>query len=356
MKLLPQFILYMVLAHAAMASPILNPGRGGKVCEAGMGGGIELPEVLHVPDCYQGNCREAPDVSQARSWEKDVMHLSSTAVISAAAAEKLKNKLLASASADTFKWSSGFNSGTHKEPATIYFTMEAIFPALIGYIQNKSRFSTSEQKIVEDWFGRTVDRLSKTEFLRKNRSDNKKYQYGAMLAAWGHIKNDPTILGESQKIFTTAIQFMRPDGSLPVDSGRGGNALFYTDHALANLVSIAEINIDHGVDLYKFEYEGRTLDTAIAFFISATRDPSLIAGYANSPNWQAGSFKGFSPKNQFRGYLSQEMMSWGYYYIKRFKKSDISKGLKSISPFLYANRSGFYSQAGGNVLCFTTQR
>ena len=54
---------------------------------------------------------------------------------------------------------------------------------------------------------------------------------------------------------TTALGDMRADGSLPLETERGARALWYQRHAIASLVTIAEIAAAQGYDLYGLEDE-----------------------------------------------------------------------------------------------------
>lgn len=182
--------------------------------------------------------------------------------------------------------------------------------------------------------------------------DNKKYQYGAILAAYGYFTGDSRSMRKAQDIYKRAIRGMRKDGSLPGDSGRGGNALHYTNLALANLVAIAEFNADAGTDLYKFGSGGRSIHEAVGFLSAATRNPGLIASYADTPRWQEGSFAGYSPTNQDLRWADRPAAGWGYYYLRRFGQSDTGIALRAALPFLKRNASGVHQQSGGNARCF----
>ncbi len=322
----------------------------GAGCGVGVSRAVALPEFVDMPDAYAGNINDQT-TDDMKSWAERIMQLSSRARVSENDALLLKTELLRAAGSNAMQWPSNWSQGEDRPPSVIYHTMETLYPAVIGYAQNKDIFSLQEQEIFENWSGEIVSRVGRTEKIRQWQLDNKKYQYGALLAAQSLVTSDRRGFSQSRRIYETAMRGMRSDGSLPGDTGRGGNALHYSNLALANLVAIAELNFATGTDLYGSPDDPRSIHHAIKFLAQATSNPSLVAGYADTPGWEDGSFIGYSPTRQDRRWADRSSSGWGYYYLARYQNTDAGRQLLAASPFLRLGRSGVHQQSGGNARC-----
>jgi len=80
--------------------------------------------------------------------------------------------------------------------------------------------------------------------------------------------------------YLTTLRQMRDDGSLPLETAHGSRALWYQRHAIASLVTMAQIASGQGTNLYDAEVDGKHLDRAINFLLSESTDPHQIAQYA----------------------------------------------------------------------------
>lgn len=351
-KVLAALLLGSILASPAIASPILSGGSG-KACGIGMSRFVDLPLSVNVPDAYTGN---NPDkvTTAMKAWADHVMRLGSNAKRSKKAQSQLHDALMAAASQNAMSWPAGWSKGNDRPPSVIYHTMETLFPAVVAYGQNRSAFTADEQEIFESWAGDIIDRLGKTDKIRNWKTDNKKYQYGALSAAYGVITGKQKYVSVGARIFKTAINSMRKDGSLPGDTERAGSSIHYTNLALANLVVIAEFASDAGINLYSYKSGNKSIHTAIEFLAAAQANPSLIAKYAAASSSTTGSFKGYSAENQDRRWASEEKASWGYYYLRRFGDTPSGKALLAASPYLRGGKAGVHQQSGGNARCFVS--
>ncbi|MCV2865563.1 alginate lyase family protein [Defluviimonas sp. WL0075] len=347
-------IVFSLLASAmpAQASPLLSGGSG-KTCAISTGRSAALPTVVNVPDAYTANTPD-PVTSAMKAWADHIMRLGSNARRSSQTRRQLHDQLMAAAMENAMSWPSNWSQGYDRPPSTIYHTMETLFPALIAYGQNRDAFSPAERQRFEDWAGSIVDRLGRTPQIAKWKTDNKKYQFGALSAAYGVVTGKQAHLSKGVRIYKTAVRSMRKDGSLPGDTARGGSSLHYTNLALANLVAIAELATDADIDLYSYSSGEKSLHTAVGFLAAAQSDPSLIAAYARSTAKGTGSFKGYSAENQDRRWASEAKSSWGYYYLRRFGTTPSGKSLLAVSPFLRAGKAGIHQQSGGNARCFVS--
>jgi hypothetical protein len=339
------------IQQPAPAVALGDPERVGTGCNISMSRKVALPTLVDVPDTYTANAPE-PVTTAMKGWAEYMMRLASRAAVSSSARNQFKDELLAVAQKDAMQFPKGWEKGNHRPPSTIYHTMETLFPAMVGYARYKSSFSESEQELVQSWAKRIIDRLGRTKQMQNWKYDNKKYQYGALMAVYGYSAEDGSYLKKAERIYTTAIKGMREDGSLKGDSGRGGSALHYTSLALANLTAIAEFAALSGRNLYDYQSRGKSLHLGIQFLVKATSNPELIAGYANTEGWQEGSFAGYTPTNQDRRWASGPAAMWGYTYFARYGSTASGQNLRKISPFLASGRGGVHQQSGGNSLCF----
>ncbi len=344
------FLSLLVSASPALSSPLLTGGTG-RSCAISAGRSVALPTVVSVPDAYTANTPD-PVTTAMKGWADHIMRLGSNARRSQQARRQLHDQLLAAVAKNAMSWPANWNSGAHRPSSVIYHTMETLFPALVAYGQNRDAFSPVERQRFETWAGAIIDRLGRTSQIRRWKTDNKKYQFGALNAAYGVITGKRAYLSKGVSIYKTAIRGMRRDGSLPGDTARGGSSIHYTSLALASLVAIAEFASDAGIDLYSYSAGGKSLHTGIIFLAAAQSDPKLIAGYARATPPGTGSFKGYSATNQDRRWAQRAQASWGYYYLRRFGNTKSGQYLVAVSPFLRAGKAGVNQQSGGNARCF----
>lgn len=317
--------------------PLSGQLASGRGCSIDIPASPALVALVDVPEVYIGN-NPSRTTDVMKAWANRIMALSSNAIVSEAAAGTLKRELMAVADRGALAWPSNWSTGTHRPPSVLYHTMETLFPAIVAYDQNKARFSPEEQAVFEGWVGDIVRRLGNARLIRDWRLDNKKYQYGAILAAWGYTTGDAALMRQSQAIYTTAIRGMLSDGSLPGDSERGGSALNYTNTALANLIAIAEYNRAAGIDLYSETAGGRSIHDAVSFLARARSDFSLISGYASAPDWQLGSMRPYTPTNQDLRWSTGTKALWAYYYLRRFGGTEAGQALRRALPFVAEGR------------------
>jgi hypothetical protein len=317
-------------------------------CNASYGIGEPPVILIDLPDRYTGKL--ASDVSAKLDRAKDhFMSVGEAAFFSKAAKDQLRNDLLAWVDADALQWPETWNTGDDRGPATVYFTTVTLLPMIVTYGHHKNIFDEMEVERIENWFRDRLDTVGNTPWMHKWKLDNKKYLYGSVQMALGIITDDVQRVNLALNIYETAIQGMRKDGSLPGDSGRWGSAIHYTNAAIASLVVIAEMAANQGIDLYSYQSDNKSLDHAIAFLISATKDPSLIADYAKE---RPGSFRGYSATNQKIDWNNKWGGFWGHYYTSRFPESESAKNLRDISTIVRTNRSEAHDISGGNPLCF----
>jgi poly(beta-D-mannuronate) lyase len=162
------------------------------------------------------------------------------------------------------------------------------------------------------------------------RRNNHRYLSASASMAWGALAGDDAYFREGPAAFDMALADMRPDGSLPLETRRGSRALWYQRHAIASLVTIAEMAAVQGRDLYSRERQGRSLHTAIRFLLDAIDDPGLVRRYAaaGADDEEGGA----GPAAQDLSFLAlrghgRHYMAWAEVYVARFPGREESRRL-----------------------------
>lgn len=181
--------------------------------------------------------------------------------------------------------------------------------------------------------------------------NNHRYLRDAVAMAWGAYVGDDGLFRQGLERFRIALQQMRPDGSLPLETMRGARALWYQRHALASLTVMAAIAARQGHDLYGLELEGRSLAAGIRFLSAAIGQEDRVRAYA-----AANAIPGPSPdwRRQDLGFLAvrarRHYMAW----------TGLFQQHPGLSPqadrmFMVAEETGALidDYSGGNISCLS---
>jgi poly(beta-D-mannuronate) lyase len=185
--------------------------------------------------------------------------------------------------------------------------------------------------------------------------NNHHYLDASVEMAWGALRGEQGSFNRGVAAYLGALEDMRADGSLPLETARGARALWYQRHAIASLVTIAEIASMQGVDLYSEEVGGKSIHTAIGFLVRAAQDTRLVLGYAEvdensgSPDdWRDQDLSFLETRGHGRHY-----MAWAEPYRARFPDRPESRELTAL---LEQWDPGFQpaidDYSGGNMSCF----
>lgn len=151
--------------------------------------------------------------------------------------------------------------------------------------------------------------------------NNHRYLRDSVTMAWGAFIGDNTLFFEGVNRYRVALEQMREDGSLPLETDRGRDALFYQRHAIASLVAMAEIAAVQGYDLYALTSEGGLdLHRMVAFLVDGIDDPAVLAPYT-----AARQDLGFL---DWRGH-DRHYMAWFEAYRARFPDSPLTTRLEA---------------------------
>ena len=155
---------------------------------------------------------------------------------------------------------------------------------------------------------------------RPSSRNNHRYLRDSVTMAWGAMVGDNALFFTGIDRFRIALEQMRDDGSLPLETARGANALFYQRHAISSLVVIAEIAAQQGYDLYAMQSrDGRDLHQMIRFLVRGIDDPTVVEPYTDEPQ-----YLGFL---DWRGH-DRHYMAWFEPYRARFPESPLTQMLE----------------------------
>ena len=147
-----------------------------------------------------------------------------------------------------------------------------------------------DDKIIKDWFKKIVK-------INQHLLYGKTYDYGgasgtpkrahnhALSSADAHMMlgiltgNDKTFR-KAFKNYEAAIKYSRKDGSLPIETRRGGRAMFYEGRAINKLTVIGIIAENQGYDIWNYSYKGKDFHNVIKFFIDFTENNEIVFPYA----------------------------------------------------------------------------
>ena len=161
----------------------------------------------------------------------------------------------------------------------------------------------------------------------KGASDARNNHYGwagiAVMAA-GVASNDKSLFDWGVGTYDDGVNNIQPDGTLPLEMGRGQKALHYHLFALAPLIYMAEFGAANGLDLYSRH------DGALARLVSRA-----MSGLADNQFFATKA--GIAQDTPAQGKIKSEDVICMVPYLRRFPNSEISRMLQSveIKPYSY---------------------
>ena len=78
------------------------------------------------------------------------------------------------------------------------------------------------------------------------------------------------------------IKYQRKDGSMPIETRRGGRAMFYQARAMNALAVIAVLAENQGYNVWDYEHKGKNYHNIVKFFIDFTENNEIVFKYAKS--------------------------------------------------------------------------
>ena len=186
--------------------------------------------------------------------------------------EKVKAVILDWASNNALK--EGINVSWGSKPVD-YQMMVLINAILTTTATIAENFNDKERQIVGPWLQNLIKEVSKSKW--KDRQDNKAYQTAYITLIWGLMVNDLNAVQNSINTVKLAVHDMRPDGSFPIDTQRGGMGIDYNNKSYGYLLMMASILKDKTrQDLFYYSVDGRSLHNGADFVIKSIIEPSKI--------------------------------------------------------------------------------
>ena len=195
-----------------------------------------------------------------------------------------------------------------------------------------------QDKKIKEWFKKIV---KKNQHLMYGKT----YDYGgasgtpkrahnhALSSAVAHMElgvliGDDKTFRKAFKNFEAAIKYSRKDGSLPIETRRGGRAMFYQARAMNALAAIAIIAENQGYDIWSYKHKNKDFHNLVKFFIDVTEKNELIFKYAKESR-HPGPAKDY--KKQDLKIKTSSNWGWLYAYASRFPDHQNIKRLEEWS-------------------------
>jgi poly(beta-D-mannuronate) lyase len=239
------------------------------------------------------------------------------------------------------------------EPVTVnhfYNLDRTLLPIIVNFALISDDPAVDPERVAEIWVW--LDRLVRwrgperqTDPTRPSSRNNHRYLRDSVTMAWGAMVGDNALFFTGIDRFRIALEQTRDDGSLPLETDRGAQALFYQRHAISSLVAIAEIAAAQGYDLYAMQSrDGSTLHDMIRFLVDAIDDPEVIERYTDEPQ-----YLGFL---DWRGH-DRHYMAWFEAYRARFPESPLTRRLEAqIRTFGTLDEPLLDEYVGAATSCF----
>jgi len=259
------------------------------------------------------------------------------------------------------------NEGRHwNDTLTVNLYIASPMMAAYSFAKQVINVNESDDKIIKDWFKKIVKKNQHLMHGLKN------YDYGgasgtprrahnhALSSAIAHMElgvllNDNKLFRKAFKNFEAAIKYQRKDGSMPIETRRGGRAMFYQARAMNALAVIAIIAENQGHNIWNYDFKGKNYHNIVKFFIDFTENNEIVFKYAKENRWP-----GPAKNHKIQDLSSNSGSNWGWLYayatrfpdhenIQRLKnwsknKSELnSYQSKIVSAYLNINKKGFGS-------------
>lgn len=243
----------------------------------------------------------------------------------------------------------------------VYSLNRALLPLITSFaiVREAPEMDRMRRERIEAWLGGLVQSRPPPgggDPDRVTSANNHRYLHASVEMAWGTLRGDDTMFRRGIEAYRRALGDMRDDGSLPLETMRGARALWYQRHALASLVTIAEIAAQQGYDLYGLEIDGKSIHRGIGFLLDAIDEPAKVWPYAQT-DFNPGTNKPWREQDltflQRRG-ANRHYMAWAEPYLARFpERAESSRLIR-----LLRDREGdrfrplLDDYSGGNTSCF----
>jgi poly(beta-D-mannuronate) lyase len=260
------------------------------------------------------------------------------------------------------RWAKGNALSRFKKhpAATMYYNLDrTLFPTIVAFslVRDHPDFDAADRRLVGDWLDRLVYRRGPgrpRDPEAMSSQNNHGYLSDSVTMAWGIVRGRDALFRAGVARFADALDQMRADGSLPLETARGARALYYQRHAISSLIAIAEMAASQGYDLYRLESENHgSLRRAIEFLIDGITRPALVLPYAQE-NTNPGPSANYLVQDlsfmRRRGH-GRHYMAWVEPYLARFPLDATSERLRLLLARFEVKRPLIDEYSGGNMSC-----
>ncbi|HVY19876.1 MAG TPA: alginate lyase family protein [Bauldia sp.] len=251
--------------------------------------------------------------------------------------DRAKSELLAWARGHGF---GKFRPNDRSEWGVFYNTMPAVLLA-VNVLENRQMLTPDEKKDIFAWLKELVNRTyvgkddpdwrPGVEVDGKINNKNTTERLDAML--WAIENNDVHAFNDAVTDgYVRFLQNMKSDGSL-IDANRGMWALDYTSFNLDAALVTAAAAAHEGVDLFDMEIDGKSISTAVKFYLDAADDNAVIAKYAraNAGMEWSGKFDGKQVQwLEVGNRTGVSYIGWYDIYIDHFPNSENARRLRIL--------------------------
>lgn len=215
-------------------------------------------------------------------------------------------------------------------------------PMMAGYSFAKQRITVpdEEDKIIKDWFKKIVKKNQHLMYklgLYKQGTQAvgvpRSAHNHALSSAISHMQlgillNDNKLFKKAFRNYEAAIRYQRKNGSMPIETRRGGRAMFYQGRAMTALTTIAIIAENQGYNIWDYDRKGKNFHNIVKFFIDFTENNEIVFKYAKEMK-APGPAKDY--KRQDVNGSSSSQWGWLYAYATRYPNHKNIQRLKQWS-------------------------
>tara|TARA_B100000003_G_scaffold42879_1_gene36693 strand:- start:110 stop:1303 length:1194 start_codon:yes stop_codon:yes gene_type:complete len=258
------------------------------------------------------------------------------------ACENVKGVILEWAKANAAQRTGPSNGeGRHwNDTLTVNLYIASPMMAAYSFAKQVINISDVEDKIIKDWFKKIVKKNKHLMYEYSNYKSGsgatgtpKRAHNHALSSAISHMQlgillNDNKLFRTAFKNFEAAIKYQRKDGSMPIETRRGGRAMFYQGRAMNALAVIAILAENQGYNIWDYDHKGKNYHNIVKFFIDFTENNEIVFKYAKSMK-HPGPAKDY--KKQDLESRSSSNWGWLYAYASRFPNHENVQRLKEWS-------------------------
>ena len=231
--------------------------------------------------------------------------------------------------------------GRHwNDTLTVNLYIASPMMAAYSFAKQVIEVTEAEDKIIKDWFKKIVKKNKHLMYEYSNYKAGsgatgipKRAHNHALSSAISHMQlgillNDNKLFRKAFLNFEAAVKYQRKDGSMPIETRRGGRAMFYQARAMNALTVIAIIAENQGYNIWDYQYKEKNFHNIVKFFIDFTENNEIVFKYAKENRWP-GPAKNY--KIQDLDSRSSSNWGWLYAYVTRFPDHENVQRLKQWS-------------------------